>query len=714
MNARTETPALDKLLDAVGDAAGRLRFIQALASSRAWVIADRDWDGYRRPERGTQVLMVSDGADRSRPMAAVFTLRGHAESYLKSMPESRHAFRHPAEPPMAWVLLGLPPGAGIMVNPGSSRAFRINHEAVAELRRETEAVLAQAQSGSRGLEPHPLLLKVQQLLDADDLPGAEAGFAELAASGIGQEYVLATQALISKYRSDYTEAKRLLKSAIGMTRDPQVSAEFWWLLSQVSIDARTLDEAEQAFQHAADLDPSRTDYLTDLAHFRAERHGPEAALAMLHAAAETRPDEPAFPLHIGKVLMDAGRLEEALSAFDALMLKHPEAAAAATYNRAICLQILGRLDEARTSLEQALTLDPNLNGHHQYANLLKTATGGLPASQAYIQLLERRAQEDMPVNARIDSYFTLARIHESAGDFSRAFECMQRANTLKRSTLKWSLAEADAEFGRIIKLFDRDFIARFRGRVASDLKPVFVLGMPRSGTTLTEQILAAHTQINAGGELNHLTRLGSPFTAAWSSAAALAPEKQQEVEIDLSRIAREFFALTAGLQSPGKRFTDKMPGNFLYMGLIYLLFPGASVVHCMRDPVDNCLSCYERQFSKGLFFSYDLKELAGYYRLYRRIMRHWREVLPQDFILDVQYEEMVSDPETQIRRLLAFCSLPFEEACMNFHEVKRTVKTASVLQVRQPMYKTSVARWKKYGRSLTPLLEALGPELPGT
>ncbi len=131
----------------------------------------------------------------------------------------------------------------------------------------------------------------------------------------------------------------------------------------------------------------------------------------------------------------------------------------------------------------------------------------------------------------------------------------------------------------------------------------------------------------------------------------------------------------------------------------------------MRDPVDNCLSCFERQFSKGLFFSYDLKELAGYYRLYRRIMRHWREVLPAEFILDVQYEQMVAEPEAQIRRLLGFCGLPFEEACMNFHEVKRTVKTASVLQVRQPMYKTSVARWKKYGDRLAPLVEALGPEL---
>ena len=614
---------------------------------------------------------------------------------------------------MAWVLLGLPSGAGIVVNPGSSRAFRIAPEVVTDLRNSAEERLRQAQTATRGLEPHPLLARIQQLIDAGDLPGAETGIAELADSGISREYVLASQALVAKYRSEYGRAKDLLQQAIDMTQDPLLAAEFWWLLAQVCIDARTPEEAEQAFERAAGLDQTRTDFFTDLAHYRAARHGPERALSMLREAAAARPEEPAFILHEGKVLLDAGHVEEALTAFETLLKRHPTAAAAATYNSAICLQILGRLDEARISLEQALTLDPNLNGHHQYANLLKTATGDLPASHTYIQLLERRSRDDMPVASRIDSYFTLSRIHENAGDYGRAFECMQRANFLKRSTLKWSETDVEADFERTIKLFDRDFIARFRGRVASDLKPVFVLGMPRSGTTLTEQILAAHSRINAGGELNYLTQLGTSFVETWSPASAAAPEKQTEMGSALAHIANEYNALTIGFQAPNKRFTDKMPGNFMYLGLIYLLFPGASVVHCMRDPVDNCLSCFERQFSKGLLFSYDLKELAGYYRLYRRIMRHWHEVLPADFILDVQYEEMVGDPEAQIRRLLDFCGLPFEEACMNFHEVKRTVKTASVLQVRQPMYKTSVARWKKYGDRLRPLIEALGPELGG-
>lgn len=713
MNTQGDTLSLDALLDAASDVQGQASFIQALTSSRIWVIADRDWDGHHKPAQGTQILMVNDGADHSKSMVAVFTSRSHADTYLNGVKDTVQGFRHPAEPPMAWVLLGLSPGSGIMVNPGSPRAVRVTPDIATKLRRDAEATLMEAQTGSRSPEQIPLLLKIQQLIDADDIAGAESGIAELAKSAIQREYVLASRALVAKYRSEYDEAKELLQQAVNLSQDSKLAAEFWWLLSQVNIDAQDPEAAEAAFRRAIDLDPRRIEYLTDLAHFLSDRGDTDGAIALLHEAARHRPDEPTLPLHIGQLLMEAGRHEEALTAFEELAVRHPAHTAASWHNRAVCLQILGRLDEAKSSLERALTLDPNLNGHHQYVNLIKTTAGNLPASAKYIELLQMRTGDDMPVNSRIDSYFTLARIHESAGDYSRAFECMQRANTLKRSTVKWSLGDAEMEFEKIINLIDRDFIARYRGRVATGLKPVFVLGMPRSGTTLTEQILAAHSNINAGGELTHLTRLGMPFVETWSKAGYLATEKQQDCIAALALIAERYSVLTAGFQTAGTRFTDKMPGNFMLLGLIYLLFPGASVVHCMRNPVDNCLSCFERHFSKGQFFSYDMRELAGYYRLYRRIMRHWREMLPQEFILDLQYEELVSAPEPQIRRLLEFCNLPFEDACMNFHEVKRSVKTASSLQVRQPMYKTSVARWKKYGDRLQPLIEALGPELGG-
>lgn len=713
MNAHTDVRSLDELLDAATDAQGRLRFIQALASSRAWVIADQDWDGHRKPARGTQILMVSDGADRRQPMAAVFTARSHAERYLQGIPGGGHDFRHPAEPPMAWVLLGLPTGAGIMVNPGGARAFRIAPEIAMDLSRNAEQSLRSLPPIAQPAQTviPPLLQEVYDALDAGDITKADTAIVRLEQSGIGREYVLVAKAVMAKHLSDYPKARDLYSEALTLTNDRSLTGELWWLLAQVHIDAGEPELAEQAFIAAHEADPSRPEFLIDLANFHAAGGDVEKALQCLRKAIDEYPAEPGYPITLGRVLMDANRHEEALEYFNRLMESHPALKALALFNRAMCLQVLGNLPDAKDSLEQALTLDPSLNGHQQYANLLKTFEGGLPASDRYIEFLQRRTQDDVPINSRIDSYYTLSKIHESMGDYDRAFECMQRANTLKRTTIKWSMADSEAEFARMIKLFDRDFIAHCRGLAASDLKPIFVLGMPRSGTTLTEQILAAHSQVNPGGELNHLHKLGTAFVAAWSHEDAAAPERQAQLKAALAHVADGYTSLTAGFQDGGKRFTDKMPGNFMFLGLIYLLFPGASVVHCLRDPVDNCLSCFERQFSKGLFFSYDLQELAAYYRLYRRIMRHWREVLPEKFILDLQYEEMVAEPEGQIRRLLDFCGLPFEAACMNFHEVKRTVKTASVLQVRQPMYKTSVARWKKYGDRLAPLVEALGPEL---
>ena len=211
----------------------------------------------------------------------------------------------------------------------------------------------------------------------------------------------------------------------------------------------------------------------------------------------------------------------------------------------------------------------------------------------------------------------------------------------------------------------------------------------------------------------YLAELGDAFIKTWAGATGAAGDRRAELVQALQQVTGRLMERTHRLQVPGKRFTDKMPGNYLHIGLIYLLFPNASVIHCRRNPIDTCLSIYERLFTKGLLFGYDTHELGQYYNLYLRMMRHWRSTLPEDFILDVQYEEVVTEPEQQIRRLLAFCHLEFEEACLEFHKVKRSVTTASTLQVRQPMYRTSVNRWEKYGDRLKPLIEALGPGVTG-
>lgn len=722
MAAEMNPRSLDETLrTASDDMDGRLRVIQTLARSRVHIVTDKSWDGRSQPDRTMRIAMVSDGANQQQAMTAVFSNRGQAEGYLSGLAGVQHPFHNIAEVQMTWVLLGIPAGVGIMLNPNVPPSFRIAPEVAGELRRSAEAGFAAAQA-TRNAPPiqselrdepvNPLLLKVQQAIEVGDIEAAERGIEELAKSGINEEYVISSRALVAKYRSDFPTALELLKRAIAITHDPRLAAEFWWVVAQVCEESRDLDQAEYAYQQAHLSDPKNISYEMDLARFKAGQFKVEEALQMLHDLMRRQPGDSAPAVFLGNVLMDAGRHEEGLKALDEAIARFPQAAGA-HFNRGVCLQMLGRMDEARAAIEKALTLDPALDGHQQYANLRKHTQDDVKPGSVYLQLLQHRTGEDMPMSTRIDSSFALSKLYDAAGDLDRSFEYLKQANALKRSTLKWKMEDTYKDVDRLIGHVDAAFIERYRGKAASKLAPIFVLGMPRSGTTLTEQILAAHSQVTPGGELTYLSSAVDMAANAWQKDGPAALKDEARVTADLQAIAARYAELTKPLQVAGTRFTDKMPGNFLNIGYIYLLFPDAKVIHCHRNPVDNCLSCYERLFSKGLLFSYDMRDLAAYYKHYLGIMQTWREILPKGFILDVEYEKVVAEPEQQIHRLLEFCDLGFEEACMNFHEVKRTVTTASSLQVRQPLYKSSVARWKKYGDRLAPLLEALGPELTG-
>lgn len=721
MTGSTLTDALYSVSD---DVEGRMNFVQTFLRSRGWVLTDMVWDGRSQPARGMRLAFVSDGGNQQQPMLAVFTDRKHASDYVASVPAGANPFTNVAEVEVAWAMLGVPVQAGVMINPNTPRCFRISPQAAAELtegvkrslaaRAERQSLKA-AETPSQPQAPGEfdgLLLKIQNAVEVHDIATAEQGTRELEAAGAPEAYVLCSQGLVAKCKRDYPTAVALVERAIPLTLHKQMEGEFWWFLAQILQESLRYPEAERAYNKAIECEPGRFGYSLDLARlYSTEMRETDKALALLHEVVRRFPDEPGPAIFVSNVLAEAGRHEEAVTEIDKVIARHPTVAGA-HFNRATYLQMLGRIDEAKVTYERALTLDPALDGHQQYVNLRKSDSGAA-ASEIYLKLLERRAQEDFPMSSRIDSEFALAKLYESSGDMDRSFEHLQKANALKRSTIAWNADDASREFDKMIRLFTPEFIARYRGRVATDAAPIFVLGMPRSGTTLTEQILAGHSKVNAGGELTHLSSAADTFLKKWAEADVNGADQEAELMADMREVGAAFIRHTESLQISGKRITDKMPGNFLHIGFIYLLFPSASVVHCHRNPIDNCLSCYERLFSRGVGFSYSMQDVATYYHLYRKVMAHWRKVLPKDFIHDVEYEQMVDDNENQVRRLLAFCGLDFEEACLNFHEVKRAVTTASSLQVRKPLYKTSVARWKKYGDRLKPLIDALGPELTG-
>ncbi len=289
-------------------------------------------------------------------------------------------------------------------------------------------------------------------------------------------------------------------------------------------------------------------------------------------------------------------------------------------------------------------------------------------------------------------HFALGKALDDVGEYERAFEQWLMGNALIRRELAYDELEQERSFRRIIETFDPKLFERFATAGDSSRVPLFILGMPRSGSTLVEQIIASHPAVHGAGETMYLDAVAKSVTGR-DGQSVLYP--QYVLRLDDAGVHRLGQAYLAGLPPlpDGKtRVTDKTPGNFWYVGLIRLILPHARIIHTTRDPVDTCVSCFSKLFASGQTYSYDLAELGRYFRWYSELMDHWRAILPAGAMLDVAYEDVVDNLEAQARRLLDFCGLPWDAACLSFHETDRPVSTASSIQVRQPLYRSSVAR----------------------
>jgi tetratricopeptide (TPR) repeat protein len=298
--------------------------------------------------------------------------------------------------------------------------------------------------------------------------------------------------------------------------------------------------------------------------------------------------------------------------------------------------------------------------------------------------------------------YALGKAYEDIDEWDRSFERTAQANAIKRRQVNFDLA-AEVRFARrLMERFSAAFFAALGGVGSDSELPIFILGMPRSGTTLVEQILASHDAVHGGGEREDLRAVVGKGIQPFPDAVAGLQAS------DWRALGDAYVSHLARLDRSAKHVTDKMPRNFYFVGVIAAALPKARIVHCRRSPMDTCLSCFGLHFPYGQEFTCDLAELGGYYRAYRGLMEHWHGVLPGR-ILDVDYEQIVSDPETQARRLIDFCGLPWQDQCLDFHNSKRQVATASAAQVREPVHSRSVARWRRFEKYLGPLRAALGP-----
>lgn len=344
----------------------------------------------------------------------------------------------------------------------------------------------------------------------------------------------------------------------------------------------------------------------------------------------------------------------------------------------------GRFDDAAATFARALALDPR-NAAALYG-LVRSRRMTQADRPLLARIASRLAAADNSMHQRMTLHFAAGKVLDDLEDYAEAMTHFDAANELRRQVSPFDAGDFERQVDRVIDSFVPDFIHGHAALGADDETPVLVLGMPRSGTTLIERIVSSHPRAAGGGELRFWRDARARLAEAEPSRLAQAAEG---VRADYLRLLRNI--------GPGAlRVTDKMPFNFLWLGLVRLLFPRARIVHCRRGPVDTCLSIYQTQFSQSWGFASDRGDLVRYYGQYLRLMEHWRAVIPTDRLLEVDYEEVTAAPEATARRLIAFCGLEWDTACLHPERNPDTVRTASKWQVRQPIYRSSVGRWRRY------------------
>jgi Flp pilus assembly protein TadD len=452
--------------------------------------------------------------------------------------------------------------------------------------------------------------------------------------------------------------------------------------------------------------PDLPEIYNNLGHALAALGKPEPAALAFQCATELKSDHPKALCNWGLVLAEMGRSAEAEAKYREAIRIDPGFDGA--YNDlGLLLKEEGRLSEARQAFEQAIELAPRNVSY--YDNL--AAVKPFVAGDRYLAALESFAADPAAFSAtdQIHLHFALAKANEGLDRPEIAFQHLLSANRLKRQQMPYDEAATLGRMDRLRQLIDRDFIEAREGCGDPSAIPVFIIGMTRSGTTLIEQILASHPKIFAAGEVDLLDKVAGSMRNALPGLPPF-PEMMLRMSPEHFRALGAQYVEGIARQAPeAVRVTDKMTVNFLFAGLIHLALPNATIIHAIRDPRDTCVSSFSMHFTKQQEHTYDLAELGRYYRHYRTLMAHWHAVLPPGRIMDVQYEELVADFEGVARRIVSHCGVAWDARCLDFHSTKRQVRTASAVQVRRPIYRDAVGRWRKYEAFLEPLLAELGP-----
>ena len=480
------------------------------------------------------------------------------------------------------------------------------------------------------------------------------------------------------------------------------------LLASISAEKGRDAAAEGLLRRVLAIAPDFFPACSDLARLLLERSRFHEAITMLEKALALRPGAAELQQALGDAFAVVGRSEHALAAYDRVLGLHPDDPRA-LLGRGHMLRIHGRRAECVAAYRRCIELRPDL-GDAWWS--LATFRGAAFTDVERVTLRRQLERAETGSDSAIALQFAMARVCEAEGDYESAWAHYAKANEAKRRTVAYDPVETEAQHDARIRIFDRRLIER-SALPAEDraVRPIFITGVPRSGSTLLEQILSCHGDVEGCGELPYVIMLSAKLgkdrerEARYPEIAAeLSPEEWRALGDEYLRHAR------AHRSGDTLCFTDKMPANFGHLGFIRMMLPEAVFIDARRNPLDTCVANWRQLFAQGKNQSYDLTELGEYYLEYLRVMQHWEQVMPGR-VLTVRYEDVVSDLEGQVRRLLSHCGLPFDERCLRFHENRRGVNTASSEQVREPIYGSAVGYWKHYESKLGELRQILAPVL---
>jgi tetratricopeptide (TPR) repeat protein len=486
----------------------------------------------------------------------------------------------------------------------------------------------------------------------------------------------------------YGDAAALLEEGIKL--DPKHAEAINNLGSALSYLGR-YRLAENCFREAMAIKPNFPEPHANLGVLLRQRSYLVDSEAFLRRALKLKPNDLDARVNLGLTLMFLGRMRDARACFTKVLKSAPRHVLA-LFGMGRIATLEGQFEEAETTLKRVIEINPKMTNAWAALPLARKMT---KADGEWLKGAEEIATSAIHPMEEANLRFAIGKYYDDVNDFPQAFRNFKRGNELLKTAAEDYDRKGRSYFiDQTIRDYSRESISKIGAPGSPSAKPVFVLGMPRSGTSLAEQIIASHPAAHGAGELDYWAALNAKRSGL---AQGILDEPTR------SKVAEEYLRMLERFSSSATRIVDKTPVNSDFLGLIYSVFPNARVIYMQRDPIDTCLSCYFQQFLIGMNFTFDLSDLVHYYREHQRIMAHWRTVLPPGFILDVPYEELVADQEAWSRNMLDFIGLEWDPRCLEFHSNKRQVTTASAWQVRQKVYKSSVARWHNYENFIGPL-----------